>query len=98
MRVVIVGAGIGGLVTALRGDTPKIVHVTGTINGNVDDRNRPVTCDQYADPGYSLDAYLKQYDPTTWGTAPVTGPIDHGLTAGGEAVGHGVEKAWHSIF
>ncbi|GAB3892959.1 hypothetical protein GCM10029964_068870 [Kibdelosporangium lantanae] len=28
----------------------------------------------------------------------VTGPIDHGLTAGGEAVGHGVEKAWHSIF
>ena len=64
------------LVTALTGDTPKIVYVAGTVNGNVDDHNRRITCDQYADPGYSLDAYLKQYDPATWGTAPVTGPLE----------------------
>ncbi|MEV4313616.1 pectate lyase [Actinocrispum sp. NPDC049592] len=59
------------LVTALTGDTPKIVYVAGTVDGN-----SPMTCDQYADPGYSLAAYLKQYDPATWGTAPVTGPLE----------------------
>jgi pectate lyase len=64
------------LVTALTGDIPKIVYVAGTVNGNVDDHNRRITCDQYADPGYSLAAYLKQYDPATWGTAPVTGPLE----------------------
>jgi hypothetical protein len=35
-----------------------------------------------------------------WDRLPksVTGPIDNGLTAGGKAVGHGIKKAWHSIF
>jgi pectate lyase len=65
-----------GLVAALQGDTPKIVYVAGTVDGNVDDANRPVSCAAYADPGYSLPAYLTQYDPATWGTAQPSGPLE----------------------
>ncbi len=58
------------LVAAL-GDTTdsaaKIVYVKGTIDGNVDDANKPLRCDDYATAGYTLDAYLKAFDPTTFG-------------------------------
>lgn len=64
------------LVNALRGNTAKIVYVRGTIEGNVDDADRPITCDQYADPGYTLPAYLAQYDPATWGRVPPSGPLE----------------------
>jgi pectate lyase len=55
---------------------PKIVYVRGTVEGNVDAQDRPMTCEDFADPGYSLPAYLTQYDPATWGKAPVTGPLE----------------------
>ncbi len=55
---------------------PKIVYVRGKIEGNVDARNRPLSCADFADPGYSLPAYLAQYDPAVWGKAPVTGPLE----------------------
>ena len=55
---------------------PKIIYVRGRIEGNVDASNRPMSCTDFADPGYSLDAYLAQYDPATWGKAPVTGPLE----------------------
>src|SRR5262245_11748117 len=45
------------LVTALNSldATPKIIKVLGTIEGNVDDANNPLTCDDYArGTGYSL--------------------------------------------
>ncbi|WP_161780866.1 pectate lyase family protein [Amycolatopsis orientalis] len=64
------------LVAALRVAGPKIVQVRGTIEGNADDADRPMTCEQYADPGYSLPAYLTQYDPATWGKVPPSGPIE----------------------
>ncbi len=64
------------LVTALRGAEPKIVYVHGTIEGNVDDAGRPITCEQYADPGYSLPAYLTHYDPATWGKVEPSGPLE----------------------
>jgi pectate lyase len=55
---------------------PKIIYVRGTIEGNVDAQDRPMTCEDFADPGYRLPAYLAQYDPATWGKAPVAGPLE----------------------
>ncbi len=73
------------LVAALGGDntknaknaTPKIVFVSGGIDGNVDDANQPLSCADYADPEYSLDAFLAAYDPAVWGrsTKP-SGPLE----------------------
>jgi pectate lyase len=56
---------------------PRIVFVAGTINANVDDANNPLTCADYADPAYSLDAYLAAYDPAVWGRATKpSGPLE----------------------
>jgi pectate lyase len=60
-----------------RGDTtPRIVRVAGEIDANTAPDGRRLTCDDYADPGYSLDAYLQAYDPGTWGTAAPSGPLE----------------------
>ncbi len=72
------------LIAALGGDnatnrlnaTPKIVFIAGHIDANVDDAGNALTCDDYADPGYSLDAYLAAYDPATWGRVAPTGPLE----------------------
>jgi pectate lyase len=73
------------LVTALGGDnatnglnaTPKIIFVRGGIEGNVDDAGAPLTCADYADPAYSLEAYLAAYDPAVWGRATrPSGPLE----------------------
>jgi pectate lyase len=64
------------LVAALRGDGPKIIYVRGTIEGNADDADRPLSCEEYADPAYSLPAYLTQYDPATWGRVEPSGPLE----------------------
>lgn len=72
------------LIQALGGDnkkngsnaTPKIIQVSGTIDGNVDDNNQPVSCAAYADPAFTLDAYLAQFDPAVWGKQPVAGPLE----------------------
>ncbi|MFD8493062.1 polysaccharide lyase family 1 protein [Amycolatopsis sp. NPDC059657] len=64
------------LVAALADTESKIVYVRGTIEGNTDDLDRPLGCDQYADPGYSLAAYLAQYDPATWGRTDPAGPLE----------------------
>ena len=73
------------LVAALGGDnatnasnaTPKIVFVSGGIRGNVDDAGNDLSCADYADPAYSLDAYLAAYDPAVWGrTARPSGPLE----------------------
>jgi pectate lyase len=67
------------LVAALDGGsaTPKIIYVRGTIQGNADDRNHPLSCADYADPGYTLAGYLAAYDPATWGrTAEPSGPLE----------------------
>lgn len=56
------------LAAAVAGDTPKIVYVRGHLKGGDD-------CDAYADPGYSLDAYLEAYDPAHW-SGPASGPLE----------------------
>ncbi|SEF21350.1 pectate lyase [Amycolatopsis pretoriensis] len=66
------------LVAALASNpgAPKIVYVRGTIEGNVDAADRPRTCEDFADPAYSLPAYLAAYDPATWGKVAPSGPLE----------------------
>jgi pectate lyase len=45
------------LVAALSlGSVPKIIYVRGTIDANVDVDNNPLTCTDYAEPGYTIEA------------------------------------------
>ncbi len=48
--------------------TPRIIKVKGTIDANTDAAGRKLSCADYASgTGYSLSAYLKAYDPATYG-------------------------------
>lgn len=54
---------------AAAGDAPAIVRVHGNIPVNADDDGAPIGCEEIAEgTGYDLGAYLKAYDPETWGT------------------------------
>jgi pectate lyase len=56
---------------------PKIIYIDGTIDANVDDVNRPLTCESYYAPGYSLEAFLQEYDPNgPWGRVNPSGPLE----------------------
>lgn len=67
--------------------TPKIIYVNGTIDANVDDNNRPLSCNDYirTDPQtgtrYSLTAYLAAYAPATWGKNAPSGPQERARVA-----------------
>ncbi|MEU9161373.1 polysaccharide lyase family 1 protein [Streptomyces sp. NPDC048424] len=53
-------------------DAPRIVRVKGLIDAGTDDGGKPQSCADYAaGTGYSLDSYLKAYDPAVWGRAKV---------------------------
>jgi pectate lyase len=74
-----------GLIAALGGDnatnatnaTPKIIFVKGAIDGNSGPDGTTLSCADYADPGYSLDAFLAAYDPAVWGrTSKPSGPLE----------------------
>ncbi|MER7837325.1 polysaccharide lyase family 1 protein [Streptomyces sp. NPDC096040] len=48
--------------------SPRIIKVKGTIDANTDDSGKKLTCADYAaGTGYSLSAYLKAFDPATYG-------------------------------
>jgi pectate lyase len=48
--------------------TPRIIEIKGTIDADTDDSGKKLTCADYAaGTGYSLSAYLKAYDPATYG-------------------------------
>ncbi|MEU8971459.1 polysaccharide lyase family 1 protein [Streptomyces monashensis] len=48
--------------------TPRIIRIKGTIDADTDDSGKKLTCANYAaGTGYSLSAYLKAYDPATYG-------------------------------
>lgn len=66
------------LVGALRGfgNHPKIIRLRGRIDLNVDEQNRPMSAEAYRDPEFDLQAYLKAYDPATWGRKPLEGPLE----------------------
>ncbi|MFE5861510.1 pectinesterase family protein [Streptomyces virginiae] len=53
-------------------DAPRIVRIKGLIDANTDDSGKPQSCADYATgTGYSLDSYLKAYDPAVWGRSKV---------------------------
>jgi pectate lyase len=66
------------LIAALSGEAaPRIVLVDGRFSMSVDAENKPLSCADYADPGYDLDAFLQAYDPAVWGrTAKPSGPLE----------------------
>jgi pectate lyase len=73
------------LIAALGGDAatngqnavPKIVLVSGRIDLAADPTGKALSCADYADPEYSLDAFLAAYDPAVWGQATKpTGPLE----------------------
>ncbi|MFI7540555.1 polysaccharide lyase family 1 protein [Actinoplanes sp. NPDC049599] len=66
------------LVAALSGEAaPRIVFVDGRFSMGVDADNQPLSCADYADPAYDLDAFLQAYDPAVWGrAAKPTGPLE----------------------
>ena len=50
---------------------PRIINVDGVIDFNVDDSNRPLTCESYSRDGYTRDAFLAFYNPAgPWGPNP----------------------------
>lgn len=75
------------LVAALanRSSTPKIIQVDGTIDANVSDDGQPLTCDDYARNGYTLEAYLAAYDPAVWGRVAPSGPLEAARVASQQA-------------
>lgn len=65
------------LAAALLGNDPKIVFVTGAIDGFTSATGAPVSCGDLADPAYDLNAYLAAYDPAVWGRATdPSGPLE----------------------
>jgi pectate lyase len=56
------------LAAAVAGSAPKVVVVSGVIEGP--------SCDGLADPAYSLEAFLAAYDPATWGRVNPSGPLE----------------------
>lgn len=56
--------------------SPKVVKVRGTIDLSVGDDNRPLGFDDYRDPAFDFEAYLKAYDPAVWGKKPLEGPLE----------------------
>jgi pectate lyase len=71
-----------GLVTALAAPAPKIIYVTGEVDGNTDDAGSPLDCSDYAATGYSLEAYLAAYDPAVWGRdREPAGPLEDARVA-----------------
>ncbi|MFS8479744.1 MAG: polysaccharide lyase family 1 protein [Micromonosporaceae bacterium] len=64
------------LAAALAGDEPKIVYVRGVIDGFTAADGSALDCADFADPEYSLAAYLAAYDPATWGRVAPSGPLE----------------------
>jgi pectate lyase len=56
---------------------PKIIYVDGAIDVNVDDENQPLACEDYYRDGYTLEAFLAEFDPAgPWGRKAPSGPLE----------------------
>jgi pectate lyase len=56
---------------------PKIIYVDGTIDANVNDLNEPLACADYQRDGFTIEAFLAQYDPSgPWGRVNPSGPLE----------------------
>lgn len=66
---------------AIAGDRPKIVYVDGLIDANTAPDGTPLSCEDYAVDGYSLQEYLETYDPEVWGWEDPSGPLEEARAA-----------------
>ncbi|WP_328425746.1 pectate lyase family protein [Streptomyces sp. NBC_00443] len=65
--------------------TPRIIKVKGTIDAGTSDVGKKLTCADYASgTGYSLTAYLKAYDPATYGKKAPSGTQENARKAAAE--------------
>ena len=60
---------------AVAGNDPKIVYVKKHIDANTAPDGTPIACEDYAEDGYSLDAYLAAFDPAHW-VGQASGPLE----------------------
>ncbi|MFB9651030.1 pectate lyase family protein [Pseudarthrobacter oxydans] len=60
---------------AVAGNDPKIVYVKKHIDANTASDGTPIACEDYAEDGYSLDAYLAAFDPAHW-VGQASGPLE----------------------
>lgn len=70
---------------AIPSDTPKRILVTGRIDGNVDDANRPLGCSDYQRDGYTLQRYLAAFHPSVWGRRDPAGALESARLASQQA-------------
>jgi pectate lyase len=76
-RTELIAALGGNAATNGQNAVPKIVFVSGRIDLGTDAAGAKLGCTDYADPEYSLDAFLAAYDPAVWGRASKpTGPLE----------------------
>ncbi|MBI5304383.1 MAG: pectate lyase [Chloroflexi bacterium] len=54
----------------------KIIYVDGTIDLNVDDNNKSLTCQDYQRDSFTQKDYNAAFDPATWGRKAVTGTLE----------------------
>ncbi|MFH9086789.1 polysaccharide lyase family 1 protein [Streptomyces sp. NPDC017673] len=71
--------------------TPRIIKVEGTIDANTDDSGKKLTC--ASGTGYSLSAYLKAYDPATYGRSKLPSGTQEKARAAAQA-----EQAKNIVF
>ncbi|MFJ7042074.1 polysaccharide lyase family 1 protein [Streptomyces sp. NPDC101112] len=65
--------------------TPRIIKIKGTIDANTDGAGKKLTCADYASgTGYSLSAYLKAFDPSTYGKKAPSGTQETARKAAAE--------------
>ncbi|MFD9336220.1 polysaccharide lyase family 1 protein [Streptomyces sp. NPDC060028] len=66
--------------------TPRIIQIKGVVNANTDDSGKPLNCADYAaGTGYSLNAYLKAYDPASWGRSKLPSGAQESARAAAQA-------------
>ncbi len=66
--------------------TPRIIKISGMIDANTNDSGKKLTCADYAlGTGYSLAAYLKAYDPGTYGRSKLPSGTEEKARAAAQA-------------
>lgn len=58
------------------GSRPKIIYLLARIDLSSDAAGRPLGYEDYRDPGFDFEAYLRAYDPAVWGRKPPEGPLE----------------------
>ncbi|WP_158218737.1 pectinesterase family protein [Roseateles aquatilis] len=58
------------------GDTPKLIAIAARIDLAADAAGRKLGFDDFRDPAFDVDAFVRQYDPATWGRRNPEGPLE----------------------